>query len=126
MANVNKIHKENLGLNEIIALWITKYVGTMWCAYAFSVLALYGLPAAIQGGAAGFVAWASSQFIQLVLLPIIIVGQNLQSKHSEIQANEDYKTNVEAEKRIEELQEVLGRIEVDKLDKIIKLLTKKK
>jgi len=60
--------------NTRAAVLVTRGVGTMWCAYAFALLALYGLPAGLHGGAAGFVQWASSQFIQLVLLPIIIVG----------------------------------------------------
>lgn len=60
--------------NTRAAVFVTRAVGTMWCAYAFCLLALYGLPAGLHGGAAGFVQWASSQFIQLVLLPIIIVG----------------------------------------------------
>ncbi|HMH91788.1 MAG TPA: hypothetical protein VK586_11980 [Streptosporangiaceae bacterium] len=60
--------------NTRAAVVVTRGVGTMWCAYAFTLLALYGLPAALHGGPAGFVQWASSQFIQLVLLPVIIVG----------------------------------------------------
>ena len=61
-------------INTRAAVIVTRGVGTMWCAYAFTALALYGLPAGLKGGPAGFVQWASSQFIQLVLLPIIIVG----------------------------------------------------
>jgi hypothetical protein len=61
-------------LNTRAAVIITRAVGSMWAAYAFCVLAFYGLPAGLHGGAAGFVQWASSQFIQLVLLPIILVG----------------------------------------------------
>lgn len=60
--------------NTRAAVIVTRGVGTMYCAYAFTLLALYGLPAALHNGPAGFVQWASSQFIQLVLLPIIIVG----------------------------------------------------
>ena len=60
--------------NTRAAVIVTRAVGTMWCAYAFTLLALYGLPAGLRGGPAGFVQWASSQFIQLVLLPVIIVG----------------------------------------------------
>lgn len=60
--------------NTRAAVIVTRAVGTMYCAYAFTLLALYGLPAALHNGPAGFVQWASSQFIQLVLLPIIIVG----------------------------------------------------
>lgn len=60
--------------NTRAAVIVTRGVGTMYCAYAFALLAVYGLPAALHNGPAGFVQWASSQFIQLVLLPIIIVG----------------------------------------------------
>lgn len=60
--------------NTRAAVIVTRAVGTMYCAYAFALLAFYGLPAGLHGGPAGFVQWASSQFIQLVLLPIIIVG----------------------------------------------------
>ena len=63
----------------------------MWAAYAFCVLAFYGLPAGLHGGAAGFVQWASSQFLQLVLLPIIIVGQNVQAKAADKRSEQTYK-----------------------------------
>ena len=68
--------------NTRAAVLITRAVGSMWCAYAFTILALYGLPAATHGGAA-FVQWASSQFIQLVLLPIIIVGSAVLAEASD-------------------------------------------
>lgn len=68
--------------NTRAAVLITRAVGSMWCAYAFTVLALYGLPTATHGGAA-FVQWASSQFIQLVLLPIIIVGSAVLAEASD-------------------------------------------
>jgi len=60
--------------NTRAAVIVTRAVGTMYTAYAFCLLAFYGLPAGLHGGPAGFVQWASSQFLQLVLLPIIIVG----------------------------------------------------
>jgi len=69
--------------NTRAAVLVTRAVGTMWCAYAFALLAFYGLPAGIHGGAAGFVQWASSQFIQLVLLPIIIVGSAVLAEASD-------------------------------------------
>ena len=69
--------------NTRAAVIVTRAVGTMWCAYAFCLLALYGLPAGLNGGAAGFVQWASSQFIQLVLLPIIIVGSAVLAETSD-------------------------------------------
>jgi hypothetical protein len=69
--------------NTRAAVLVTRTVGTMWCAYAFTALALYGLPAGLHGGAAGFVQWASSQFIQLVLLPVIIVGSAVLAEASD-------------------------------------------
>ena len=50
----------------------------MWCAYAFAALAFVSLPAAIRSGSAvTLVSWVSQTFLQLVLLSVIIVGQNL-------------------------------------------------
>lgn len=75
--------------NANVGLRVTQIVGTMWCAYAFAVLTLFGLPAALAGPKA-FVAWASSQFIQLILLPIIIVGQNIQAAAADGRAQATY------------------------------------
>jgi hypothetical protein len=61
-------------VNTRAAVLVTRGVGTMWTAYAFTLLAFYGFPAALHNGPAGFVQWASSQLIQLVLLPVILVG----------------------------------------------------
>ncbi len=68
-------------------------VGTMWTAYLFfTLLALFALPDAIkQGGTYFVVVWLSSSFLQLVLLPIIIVGQNIQAKATDTRAAETYK-----------------------------------
>jgi uncharacterized membrane protein len=54
--------------------------------------------------------------------PIIMMAQNRQNERDRIQANSDYKTNVEAKKEIEELMARLNAIEVDKLDKIVTML----
>jgi len=54
--------------------------------------------------------------------PIIMMAQNRQNERDRIQANSDFKTNVEAKKEIEELLARLNAIEVDKLDKIIIML----
>jgi hypothetical protein len=64
--------------NSAFAVIVTKGVGTMWCAYAFAALALVSLPSAIRSGSAvTLVSWISQTFLQLVLLSIIIVGQNV-------------------------------------------------
>jgi hypothetical protein len=64
--------------NTWLAVKVTSGVGTMWCAYAFAALALVSLPEAIQSGSAvTLVSWISQTFLQLVLLSVIIVGQNV-------------------------------------------------
>lgn len=67
-------------INQKIGLGITKSVGTMWCAYAFALIAFVSLPAAILShDPIVIIAWIAQTFLQLVLLPVIIVGQNIQA-----------------------------------------------
>src|SRR5580704_11840 len=63
--------------NAWLAVKITNGVGTMWCAYIFAAVALIGLPPALRPGGEGIIAWIAQTFLQLVLLSIIIVGQNI-------------------------------------------------
>ena len=72
--------------NAWLAVKITKTVGSMWCAYIFAAIALYGLPAALRPGGEGLVSWIAQTFLQLVLLSIIIVGQDVQSQASDARA----------------------------------------
>ena len=65
--------------NTKVALLITAVVGSMWCAYAFALFDLISLPAAIRGGASAIVSWVAQTFLQLVLLSVIMVGQNVQA-----------------------------------------------
>jgi len=65
-------------INRYLAVKITGAVGTMWCAYAFAALALVSLPQVLSSGSLkDLVAWIAQTFLQLVLLSIIIVGQNI-------------------------------------------------
>jgi hypothetical protein len=88
-----KMHTTAVGrFNNSVGLRITKSVGTMWAAYAFAILALISLPAALMSGSAIIiVAWIAQTFLQLVLLPVIIVGQNIQAAASDDRANATYK-----------------------------------
>lgn len=124
MRNVNKEHKASLTTLDRAALFITRIVGTMWCAIVFAGIALISLPQAIHGGTATTISWIAQTFLQLVLLSIIMVGQNLQSRHAELRADADYETNVESKKDIEEITKRLHTIETEKLDKILSLLEK--
>lgn len=65
--------------NERLAEAVTKGVGTMWCAYAFAALACISLPQAIAGGASTLIAWIAQTFLQLVLLSVLMVGQQRSS-----------------------------------------------
>jgi hypothetical protein len=79
--------------NARLAVVITKGVGTMWVAYLFALLALISLPAAIRSGdTIIIVAWIAQTFLQLVLLPIIIVGQNVISTAQDARAEADHIT----------------------------------
>jgi hypothetical protein len=78
--------------NTRFGLAITTLVGTMVCAYIFTLIALISLPSAIKSGnLTVIIAWVSSNFIQLVLLPIIIVGQNVQAAASDKRSEQTYK-----------------------------------
>jgi len=102
--------------NAAVAVRITSIVGTMYCAYVFTVLALVALPAAIQTrNPTVLVNWLSSNFLQLVLLPIIIVGQNVISTAQDKRAEADHKTltalhrmNVQQLRILEQQQMILG------------------
>ena len=77
--------------NTFLALKITAGVGTMWCAYAFAALAAVSLPSALRShDAVTIVSWISQTFLQLVLLSIIIVGQNVQSGAADARAQATY------------------------------------
>jgi len=72
---------------------ITKTVGTMWIAYLFAAIALISFPAAIRSGdVIIIVAWIAQTFFQLVLLPIIIVGQNVIQASTDARAEADHET----------------------------------
>ncbi len=78
--------------NARFGLTITVIVGTMWCAYLFALVAFISLPSAIHShNTTILIAWLSSNFLQLVLLPIIIVGQNVQAAASDQRATDTYK-----------------------------------
>jgi hypothetical protein len=86
-----KVNDGRVGINGKIGLAITTLVGTMVCGYVFAIIALLSLPSAITSHSLTIIiAWISSNFLQLVLLPVIIVGQNLQAKASDQRAANTY------------------------------------
>lgn len=86
-----KVDDERVGFGAALGAHITAIVGTMACAAVFACLALISLPAAIKtGDLIVIVGWIAQTFIQLVLLPIIIVGQNVQGRASDKRAVQTY------------------------------------
>lgn len=88
-------HKQAAGdsFNARLALLITNSVGTMYCAYLFGVLGIMGVVGAFTGNVqlVLIVGSVSGYFLQLVLLPIIIVGQNISAKASDARSLATYK-----------------------------------
>ena len=84
--------------NSRLAVLITRGVGTMWCAYLFALISLVSFPAALHafltGDTVTGITWLSQSFIQLVLLPIIVVGQNVISTAQDARAEADHETLV--------------------------------
>lgn len=98
--NANEEHKNRLSKTDRAALSVTSVVGTMGFFYA--CLALVTIPL-IFSSTMPFIHYLSSGYLQLLLLPLILVSQNLQSRHSELRAQHDYETNAKAEKEIESI-----------------------
>lgn len=81
--------------NQKLGARITSMVSTMWCAYAFAAIALVSLPGAIKSGnTVVIVAWIAQTFLQLVLLSIIMVGQNVASASVEQKINETHEASL--------------------------------
>ena len=96
--------------NARLAVGITRVVGTMPAAYVFAALALVSLPAALASrSTVVIVGWIAQTFLQLVLLPIIIVGQNVQAKASDARAETDHETLVRLDKVNEQQLTILNQ-----------------
>ena len=117
---------EHVGLNGKIASIITISVGTMWTAYLFAGLAFVALPTAIsQGSPTVLINWLSSNFLQLVLLPIIIVGQQIQAKVSDKQAEQTYR-DAEAILQLQDQMHKLIEVNNELTEEIHRVTVKKK
>ena len=98
--------------NTWLALKVTQTVGTMWMAYAFAALTIISLPAAISSrNSLIIVAWIAQTFLQLVLLPIIIVGQNVIQAANDARAEADHETLV----AVHELTKAIDSIQITQL-----------
>jgi uncharacterized membrane protein len=107
--NANVEHRERLSKLEKFAVWITEHIGTMGfflLIFAWTLLWLtwntLGPSAARFDPYPAFVLWLFiSNMIQIMLMPLIMIGQNLQGRHAEARAETDFEVNVKAEREIE-------------------------
>jgi uncharacterized membrane protein len=111
--NVNAVHKNSLGIQDRIALVITSAIGTMYAVYFFAMW--------MGGWMLWQVRFAHKPFdpypfafllflgniIQLLLMPLIMVGQNIQGKHAELRAEEEFNTTKSSYHDIEHVLERL-------------------
>jgi hypothetical protein len=115
---------EHVGFNGRFALLLTTAVGTMWAAYAFAILAVIALPSALGGGLLPLVQWVSQTFIQLVMLSVIMVGQNIVSRAADKRAEMTFR---DAEAIFHESEQIQAHLKAQDdalntlLDKIRKL-----
>jgi uncharacterized membrane protein len=109
ISDINEEHEGGLSKLDKVAVWITERVGTMgffiviftwtmlwlsWNTFAPQELRFDPFPA--------FVLWLfMSNMIQIFLMPLLMIGQNLQSKHSEIRAESHYDFSVKTEEEID-------------------------
>ena len=118
--NINTKNKDSLSALDKLALWITNHVGSMkffflifiwtiswlgWNTLAPNAMRFDPFPA--------FVLWLFiSNMIQIFLMPLIMIGQNLQSRHAEMRAEEDFNVNKKAENQNEMILVILNKIEL--------------
>jgi uncharacterized membrane protein len=111
--NVNEQQKATLGAQDRIALFITTAVGTMYAVYFFSAAMV------------GWMIWQGviakhpfdpypfafllfmGNIVQLLLMPLIMVGQNIQGRHAELRSEEEYKTTLSGYGDIEDIMKHL-------------------
>jgi uncharacterized membrane protein len=107
--NVNVLHKESLSLLETFAVKLTNHVGSIGfflIIFGWTILWLGWNTIAPKEWRfdpfPAFVLWLFiSNVIQIFLMPLIMIGQNLQGRHAENRAESDFEVNVRAEKEIE-------------------------
>lgn len=117
------------GFNSRLAVIITKNVGTMWAAYIFAVIGITSLVGVVTSNPTMtlLAGGLSSYFLQLVLLPIIMVGQNVISASQDARAEQDHLTlttlhamNVRQLEMLEQQRRIL-----DQQHRILELLHKR-
>ena len=131
LRNANIEHKQHLSSMDKLALWITNNVGTMGFFFIIFIWTIIWLGWNSMGPKEArfdpfpaFVLWLfMSNVLQIFLMPLIMIGQNLQSQHAETRAEADFEVNTRAEREIETILmhiENQNKIMLEILEKIEK------
>jgi len=115
--NVNELHHATFTPLDRLAITVTNHIGTMGFFLVIFVWTFGWLGWNLFGPREwrfdpypAFVMWLFiSNMIQIMLMPLIMVGQNLQGRHAELRAESDFKVNVRAEREIQEIFNYLER-----------------
>lgn len=111
--NVNALHRAEqaaAGANTRIAVWLTQHVGSMLCAYIFAGIGVGSLVGVFTGNSflALLFGSISSYFLQLVLLPVLAVGQAVLGRKAELQADEAFVTTQRSYADLEQIAQHLA------------------
>lgn len=115
--NPNVLHREGLSALDRAALFTTERIGTMGFFFVLSVITAFWIiwnvyaPLELRFDPfPAFVLWLFiSNLLQLLLMPLLMIGQNLQGKHSEVRAEADYELNLRAEREVQQILAHLAR-----------------
>ncbi len=118
VANTNEVHRDRLSKTDKLALYMTSLIGSMPFFYICVFLA--SLPLFIPSILPS-IQYISSGFLQLIFLPLILISQNIQSRHSELRAQHEYETSSKAEKEIESIL-----LHLEKQDELLRDILKKR
>src|ERR1041385_3736601 len=117
LKNTYKDTMDKMSALDRRALWITDHIGTMGFFLLIAVWTFIWLtwnflaPANLKfDPPMGYVFWLFiSNMIQILLMPLIMIGQNIQGRQSEARAEHDLDVNIKAEAEIETILNHLER-----------------
>ena len=101
------LKKKKKSFNNTFAIWIATHVGSMYCFYLFNVVAFLSAKSAFEThDLVPIINWVSSNWIQLILLPAIMVAQNLAQQSADAKTQADhitltYLANLQDEQMVE-------------------------
>lgn len=107
--DINELHQNSLNRKERFASFVTDRIGTIECAGIFACIGIASIVGIITNntwlgiGVGAF----SSYFLQLVLLPLILIKQNIDQRHAELLADETYRNVMRDESEVEAIHKKL-------------------